>query len=69
MPIITHAINIYALVAKSRSEYNIKPAHEIMPKIGNSGTKGTLKGLFRFGSVFLKIITAIHIAMNAVNVP
>ncbi len=40
-----------------------------MPKMGNNGTQGTLKGLFKSGSVFLKIITAIQIAINAVNVP
>ena len=39
---------------------------EIIPKIGKRGTKGTLKGLFKSGSVFLKIITAMQIAINAV---
>ena len=40
-----------------------------MPKIGKTGTNGTLNGLFNCGSVFLKIITAMQIAINEVNVP
>ena len=40
-----------------------------MPKIGNNGHSGTLNGRGRFGSVFLKIITAIHTIINDVNVP
>ena len=40
-----------------------------MPKMGNKGTNGTLKGLFSSGSVFLSTITATQIAMNAVKVP
>lgn len=40
-----------------------------MPNIGNKGTKGTLKGLLRFGSVFLKMIRAMQIAIKDVNVP
>ena len=42
---------------------------ETTPKIGNKGTKGTLKGLFKLGSVFLNIITAMQIAINEVKVP
>ena len=40
-----------------------------IPNIGNQGQKGTLKGLSLFGSVFLKINTAIQITINEVNVP
>ena len=47
----------------------IKAAQVIIPSIGNHGQNGTLKGLGRFGSVFLKISTAIQIIINDVNVP
>ena len=57
------------LVVNCLNEYIIKLKQAIIPKIGNSGTKGTLKGLFRFGSVFLNIITVKQIAINEVNVP
>lgn len=40
-----------------------------MPKIGNQGQNGTLKGLSLFGSVFLNINTAIQIIIKEVNVP
>ena len=40
-----------------------------IPKIGNQGQNGTLKGLSLFGSVFLKFSTARHIITNDVNVP
>ena len=57
------------LVVSCWNEYIINARHEITPRIGNSGTNGTLKGLFKFGSVFLKIITATQIAINEVKVP
>lgn len=68
-PISIQIGNIIALDVSCLSEYIINPVHEITPKIGNNGTNGTLKGLFKFGSVFLKIITATQIAIKAVNVP
>ena len=40
-----------------------------IPSIGNAGQNGTLNGLSLFGSVFLKINTAIHMIMKEVNVP
>ena len=69
MPIIIHKTNIITLEDNWFSENNIKLKQDRMPKIGNNGTNGTLNGLFKFGSFFLKIITAMHIAINAVNVP
>ena len=69
IPISIHNTNIIALEVSWFSEYSINPKQEIMPKIGNKGTNGTLNGLSKFGSVFLRIITATHIATNAVNVP
>ena len=69
MPIIIQIINIYALVASERSENNIKLKQDNIPNIGNKGTNGTLKGLFKLGSFFLNMITAIQIAIKAVKVP
>ena len=69
IPISIHIGNMIALDVSCFKEYIINPVQEIIPNIGNKGTNGTLNGLFKFGSVFLKMITAIHIAMNAVNVP
>lgn len=40
-----------------------------IPRIGNQGQKGTLKGRGLSGSVFLKIKTAIQIIMKEANVP
>ena len=57
------------LVESCCSEYNINPRQATIPKIGKSGTNGTLNGLSKFGSVFLKMITAMQIAINDVNVP
>ena len=57
IPIKIQIGNIIALDVSCFSEYTIKPVQEIIPNIGNKGTKGTLKGLFKFGSVFLSIIT------------
>ena len=42
---------------------------QIIPNKGNQGEKGTLYGLFLFGSVFLKIKTATQTMINDVNVP
>ena len=47
----------------------ISAKHVKMPKIGNQGQNGTLKGLSLFGSVFLNINTAIQIIINDVKVP
>ena len=69
MPIATQIANISALVVSVLNEYITRHKQDIIPNIGNSGTKGTLKGRFRFGSFFLKIITDTQIAINAVNVP
>ena len=44
------------------------PQHNI-PRSGNTGENGTLKGRFLFGSVFLKIKTATQTIINDVNVP
>lgn len=50
-------------------EYIISPPQQTIPSIGNSGEKGTLKGLSLFGSVFLRINTATQTIINEVNVP
>lgn len=43
--------------------------HTKMPKIGMSGTSGTLKGLSASGSVFLKIKIPAQTIKKASNVP
>ena len=67
-PITTQRGNKKALVPKLKSEYIISPPQKKIPKSGNKGTKGTLKGLFLFGSFFLKIKTAIQTTVNEANI-
>lgn len=69
MPMVIQVKNIATLDVSCLNEKTISPRQHKMPRIGNKGTKGTLKGLFRLGSVFLNTITDIQIAINAVNVP
>ena len=47
----------------------IKPPQQTIPAIGNHGQNGTLKGLGRSGSTFLKINIATQTIINDVNVP
>lgn len=61
--------NMATLDVSCLKEKTISPKQHNIPRIGNNGTNGTLKGLFRFGSVFLSTITDTHIAIKAVNVP
>lgn len=66
---IIHIGNKIEDVFKVFRENNIKPPQKTMPKIGNKGTNGTLKGLFLSGSVFLNIRTIMQIMIKDVNVP
>lgn len=68
-PINNHNGKYNEDVVKNFIENTIKPPHVIIPKIGNTGENGTLKGLGLSGSVFLKIKTAMQIIINDVNVP
>lgn len=69
IPIINQTIKYNEEVALALNLQYIKPRQVIIPRIGNQGQNGTLKGLGLFGSVFLKINTAIHMIINEVKVP
>ena len=62
-------IKYIADVALALNLQYISAKQLMIPKIGNQGQNGTLKGRSLFGSVFLKIKTAIQIIINEVNVP
>ena len=67
IPINNHNGNNIACLPMLTTATHIKLPQSSIPKDGNNGENGTLKGLSLSGSVFLKIKTLIQTIINAVN--
>ena len=69
IPIANQIMKYRAEVAFALNLQYIRAKQVKTPKIGNQGQNGTLNGRSLFGSVFLRIKTAMQMIIKDVNVP